>query len=156
MYCPRCQAEYREGFIECSACGVPLVEGFPTNHLSDAHQLTPNTRLGSKGTRLIFVYLAWVVVIVLIIMFAGTDVGLLPVIAAIFGIASGITVITRHRLALNFVYLFLGTVAIIGLLGIYRVFETSSSGYLIGQIVGGIVVPLAWFLYFRRRRKLFA
>ena len=25
MFCPRCKAEYRDGFTECSDCGVPLV-----------------------------------------------------------------------------------------------------------------------------------
>jgi len=26
MFCPQCEAEYREGFTECSDCGVALVE----------------------------------------------------------------------------------------------------------------------------------
>jgi hypothetical protein len=26
MYCPKCRAEYREGFLECSDCDVDLVE----------------------------------------------------------------------------------------------------------------------------------
>ena len=26
MYCPRCRAEYREGFFECTDCDVDLVE----------------------------------------------------------------------------------------------------------------------------------
>ena len=25
MFCPECRAEYREGFTECSDCGLPLV-----------------------------------------------------------------------------------------------------------------------------------
>lgn len=29
MYCPNCEAEYREGFTTCSDCGVSLVEGLP-------------------------------------------------------------------------------------------------------------------------------
>ena len=29
MYCPECRAEYREGFLECSDCRVPLVPGMP-------------------------------------------------------------------------------------------------------------------------------
>lgn len=27
MYCPKCKTEYREGFKECSDCGVDLVPG---------------------------------------------------------------------------------------------------------------------------------
>ena len=29
MYCPECGGEYREGFLECADCGVPLVENPP-------------------------------------------------------------------------------------------------------------------------------
>jgi hypothetical protein len=29
MYCPKCLADYREGFTECADCGVALVEGTP-------------------------------------------------------------------------------------------------------------------------------
>ena len=29
MYCPKCGAEFREGFFECSDCLVPLVENLP-------------------------------------------------------------------------------------------------------------------------------
>ena len=29
MYCPKCRAEYRSGFAECSDCQVPLLEGTP-------------------------------------------------------------------------------------------------------------------------------
>ena len=28
-WCPKCKAEYREGFTECSACHVPLVNSLP-------------------------------------------------------------------------------------------------------------------------------
>ena len=26
MFCPECEAEYREGIVECSDCGIPLVD----------------------------------------------------------------------------------------------------------------------------------
>ena len=29
MFCPKCRAEYREGFTECSDCKVPLVSELP-------------------------------------------------------------------------------------------------------------------------------
>jgi hypothetical protein len=29
MYCPKCRSEFREGFIECSDCHVPLQSGPP-------------------------------------------------------------------------------------------------------------------------------
>lgn len=29
MYCPECRGEYREGFVECADCAVPLVAGLP-------------------------------------------------------------------------------------------------------------------------------
>ena len=30
MFCPKCKAEYREGFTVCADCGVPLVEALTT------------------------------------------------------------------------------------------------------------------------------
>ena len=29
MYCPKCRAEYRDGFSECSDCRTPLLRGTP-------------------------------------------------------------------------------------------------------------------------------
>lgn len=29
MFCPECEAEYREGYYECSDCGVKLVDSLP-------------------------------------------------------------------------------------------------------------------------------
>ena len=29
MYCPQCNSEYREGFVNCAECNVPLIEGVP-------------------------------------------------------------------------------------------------------------------------------
>ncbi len=29
MYCPQCLTEYREGFLECADCRVPLAAGVP-------------------------------------------------------------------------------------------------------------------------------
>ncbi len=36
MFCPKCKAEYREGFTVCAECGVPLVE-----KLSDQAEFDP-------------------------------------------------------------------------------------------------------------------
>ena len=36
MYCPECQAEFREGFTECSDCHVPLLAGAPPQEPADA------------------------------------------------------------------------------------------------------------------------
>ncbi len=30
MFCPKCKAEYREGFTECADCQVPLVNELPS------------------------------------------------------------------------------------------------------------------------------
>jgi hypothetical protein len=29
MFCPQCRMEYREGFVECSDCQIPLVDRLP-------------------------------------------------------------------------------------------------------------------------------
>lgn len=42
MFCPECEAEYREGFTECSDCGVALVHTLaPRLHEEIAEGLTP-------------------------------------------------------------------------------------------------------------------
>ena len=36
MFCPKCRAEYREGFFECSDCQIPLVDQLPDEQQGDA------------------------------------------------------------------------------------------------------------------------
>jgi hypothetical protein len=43
MFCPQCHVEYREGFVECSDCHVPLTDdlpesGTPADSLPVAHE----------------------------------------------------------------------------------------------------------------------
>ena len=33
MFCPKCEAEYREGIYECADCGVALVESLPAKEV---------------------------------------------------------------------------------------------------------------------------
>ena len=35
MYCPKCRAEYREGFTTCNDCSVELVESLPPEPQTD-------------------------------------------------------------------------------------------------------------------------
>lgn len=39
MYCPECGLEYREGYVTCSDCGIPLTEAPP------AEPIHPDVRL---------------------------------------------------------------------------------------------------------------
>jgi len=41
MFCPKCKAEYREGFKECSECGVPLVRNLPDASASNDETVRP-------------------------------------------------------------------------------------------------------------------
>ena len=52
MFCPKCSAEYREGFTECSDCKVPLVT-YPPNYPEHEMESIPKTELG---------YVNWVTV----------------------------------------------------------------------------------------------
>jgi hypothetical protein len=48
MFCPSCEAEYREGFTECSDCGVALVATLdPKQREEIAEGLTPVMETGS-------------------------------------------------------------------------------------------------------------
>ena len=44
-WCPKCKAEYREGFTECATCHVPLVDELPDEQdmeqMPDAVQAEP-------------------------------------------------------------------------------------------------------------------
>ena len=35
MFCPRCKAEYRSGFVKCSDCDIALVDELPENRRKD-------------------------------------------------------------------------------------------------------------------------
>jgi hypothetical protein len=156
VYCAQCGAEYREGLTECGTCLVPLVEGDAQGPLIDEQQWTPNTRLGSNGTRLIFLYLLQVFVIGVAVLFRGLELGALPFIGAICGIASGIGIFTRYKIALYFVYAFLAILLVVSVLNIAQNSQTTNFETLVGQVIGGVFIPSAWFFYFRRRRDLFA
>ena len=54
-YCPKCKAEYRDGFKKCSACNVDLVESMPHKEISKSekerenrHKIKPQPELGSE------------------------------------------------------------------------------------------------------------
>jgi hypothetical protein len=156
VYCAQCGAEYRAGFTECNTCLVPLVEGDAPEPLPDEQQFNPDTRLGSKGTRLVFLYLFQVFVIVVAVAFRGFALGPLPLIGALCGVLSAIGIFTRQRIGLYLVYAFLGILLLVSALNIVQNSQATGFETLVGQVVGGIFIPLAWFLYFYRRRNLFA
>src|SRR5262245_33223321 len=37
MFCPRCKAEYRSGFVQCSDCVSALIDQLPENRSTDKH-----------------------------------------------------------------------------------------------------------------------
>lgn len=39
MYCPKCKAEYREGFSKCSECDIELVKELPIDSVEDDNLL---------------------------------------------------------------------------------------------------------------------
>jgi hypothetical protein len=165
MYCAQCGAEYREGFTE-NACLIPLVEGAAREPLPNDSQWTPTTRLGSKGTRLIFLYLAQVFLIGIGIAVQWWQIGTprllggsfaaLRFMGAFCGVASGISILTRQKFASYLIYSFLGIYLIVSVFGILRTSQdVGIPGSVVGEVVGGIFLPVAWLVYFHRRRNLF-
>ena len=55
MYCPKCRAEYRDGFTRCSDCDVQLVDALAPPHPESA-EAAENERPGLASTRH---FLAW-------------------------------------------------------------------------------------------------
>ena len=168
MYCQQCGAEYREGFVECSTCSLPLVEGQPPEPESDESRWTPEIKIGSEGTRLIFLYIAQIIVIVLAfaINWPGPEqYRAFRVLTVVLGLSSAISIFTRKSFALHLTYGFLAMYILLSALDIFDAAQAGGGGRgyqqtvhlsgLIGQIVGGIVLPVAWLYYFYRRRNLF-
>jgi len=46
MFCPQCQTEYREGFVECADCHVPLVDRLPEPGTLAGSLADPRDRAG--------------------------------------------------------------------------------------------------------------
>ena len=166
MYCAQCGAEYREGFTECNTCLIPLVESAARQPLPNDSRWSPTTRLGSKGTRLIFLYLAQVFVIGIGVAaqwwqigtprLMGSSFAVLHLMAGFCGVASGISILTRQKFALYLIYSFLGIYLIVSVFGILRTpLDVGIPGSLVGEVVGGIFLPFGWLIYFHRRRNLF-
>ena len=49
MYCPKCNAEYREGFVECNTCSIPLIDGPQAQPDSDEGEWVSKTVPESNG-----------------------------------------------------------------------------------------------------------
>ena len=59
MFCPQCRVEYREGFVECSDCHIPLVDrlpepGTPADSLIDVPEEVDEADLDVLGVSRIF------------------------------------------------------------------------------------------------------
>lgn len=44
MYCPKCKAEYRQGFTVCADCGVPLVYELPKEEPEKKPKINPEAQ----------------------------------------------------------------------------------------------------------------
>jgi len=159
MYCPKCNAEYREGFVECNTCSIPLIDGPQAQPDSDEGEWVSTTPLGAKGTRLIFLYFAHILVIAIGAFLSWPPSGPLStirIVGALFGAASVMGILARSRFAFPLVCGFLLIMVAYSALEIVLVeFGPDSQSLIIGQVVGGILIPIAWFYYFYRRKSLF-
>jgi hypothetical protein len=53
MYCPRCRAEYREGFDRCADCGVALVPELPEEPSPESRDVELETVLETTNPALL-------------------------------------------------------------------------------------------------------
>ena len=49
MFCPRCRVEYRDGFVECADCQVPLTDHLPEDEHAGPGDLGVLIRTGCTG-----------------------------------------------------------------------------------------------------------
>jgi len=54
MICPRCRSEYREGFVECADCGIPLCSTLDNDQA--VADVDPEPRDPSPGSELIAIH----------------------------------------------------------------------------------------------------
>ena len=51
-WCPKCKAEFREGFTECSTCQVPLVDSLPEeNEVSEREKFVLQSERAVRNGR---------------------------------------------------------------------------------------------------------
>ena len=55
MFCPKCRAEYREGFTECSDCKVPLVSELPLEPEPEEEEIVELVTVLATGSPAIIV-----------------------------------------------------------------------------------------------------
>jgi hypothetical protein len=149
MFCPHCLAEYREGYLACSTCEVDLVEDERPD--VEEAQWTPDTPIGARGTRLIFLYMAQICFVVLAALLQPQP---LVITAALLGAASVVAIFMRKPFAPHLIYSYLALLLLYGAADVLT--TTQAVAGLIGTVVGGILLPLLWFGYFYRRAGLFA
>lgn len=63
MYCPKCKTEYREGFKECSDCGVDLVPG---KYIQDKVLVKEGISIIKFGIILLFISIFQLVSVIII------------------------------------------------------------------------------------------
>lgn len=117
---------------------------------------TPQTSIGEPGTRLIYLFLIQAALGAL----AALD-GLpnpFYLLMTVLGIASIVGILTRSERAPWLIIGFLAAWLIIGFLALGGELLSPDQSQLGGPVVTvirGIVLPIAWFGYFQRRRGLF-
>jgi len=50
MFCPKCKAEYREGFTHCSDCDVDLVASLPEENLGENGKINQEENINDEET----------------------------------------------------------------------------------------------------------
>lgn len=156
MFCPKCASEYREGFIECTDCRIPLVIDQPIKNNENDIELPQGYTFGYIFACfvLLVAILQWVKYITKLpsmLSFQTTImdkiIGLFLYTAwSVFLTVTGIALLQKHQRSIGLVW----TLCVVGLL------QITLRGLSLIDLIAFLLFSIPTIDYFRKRRQMFS